>query len=138
MKEPLENRKKIVCFLFVRSRHNDRRCRPFTVTKDRNPFAVTNLAVLTPRFPARNPPCQLPVSDASVSHRFCFLFSEFCLLSPRRQKPAVGFTDARPQTQASKPGSLISAQNPNKNAMFSYRGRTIMQAQRPGLAANGG
>jgi hypothetical protein len=87
MKEPLENRKKIVCFLFVRSRHHDRRCRPFLVTENRNPFVVPNLAVLTPRFPARKPPCQLPVFDAS-KEGFRIQDSVVRMVSPGRKMAA--------------------------------------------------
>ena len=50
-------------------------------------------------------PFQLPVFDASVLDRFCFLFSKFCLLFSRRQNPVVQFVSAAAKMEASESGS---------------------------------
>jgi hypothetical protein len=67
--------------------------------------ALPNYRFLTPCFPAQKPSCQLPGFDASVLHRFRFLFSEFCLLFSRRQNPVVCTRRNMPEMQASKTGS---------------------------------
>jgi hypothetical protein len=48
--------------------------------------------------------CQLPVFDASILNPICFLFSEFCLLFPRRQNPVVDFGVATEKLGASEIG----------------------------------
>jgi hypothetical protein len=50
---------------------------------------------------------QLPVSDASVLHRFWRLDPQFFRLFPRRQKPVVRFVGATAQMAASETGSLV-------------------------------
>jgi len=50
--------------------------------------------------------CQtLPVFDAAILNHFCFLFSDFCLLFLRRQKPVVGDDAKTPGIMASEIGS---------------------------------
>jgi hypothetical protein len=65
-----------------------------------------NYRILTPLNVRDGSGLRLPVFDASVLTRFCFLFSEFCLLFSRRQNPVVSQRFRGVIFEASKTGSV--------------------------------